>query len=62
MLRMLRAALLLVIAFVFVSNVVVGLGTSNVGPAEKALLVAFGALLVVAAVRVHKIGRGRAPS
>jgi membrane protein YdbS with pleckstrin-like domain len=57
---MLRVALLLVIALLFVSNVVVGLGTSNVGPVEKAVLVAFGALLVLAAVRVQKIGRGQA--
>jgi peptidoglycan/LPS O-acetylase OafA/YrhL len=55
MLRLLRVVLLLVIAFVMVTGVVLGLA-NDTGPVEKIVLVAFGAVLVVAAVRVNRIG------
>lgn len=56
MLRLLRIALLLGIAFLMIGTVVIGLGTHNTGPMEKIVLVAFGVMLVVGAGRVHKIG------
>ena len=55
--RLLRIALLLVIALLMVTNVVFGLGTANTGPVEKLVLLGFGALLVMAAVLVSRIGR-----
>jgi hypothetical protein len=55
MLRLLRIALLLVIAFVMVTGVVLGLA-NDTGPVEKIFLVAFGAALIFAAVRVNSIG------
>jgi hypothetical protein len=55
MLRLLRIALLLLIAFVMVTGVVIGLG-NDTGPIEKVILVAFGAALVLAAVWVNRIG------
>ncbi len=61
MLRLLRIALLLVIASIMLGTVVIGLGTHSTGPVEKVLLVAFGILLVVAASRVHKIGAAPSP-
>jgi hypothetical protein len=57
MLRLLRIALLLVIAMLMVTNVVAGLATAKTGPVEKVTLVGFGALLVMAAVLVSRIGR-----
>jgi hypothetical protein len=47
--------LLLVIAFVMVTGVVLGLA-NDTGPVEKIFLVAFGAALIFAAVRVNSIG------
>jgi hypothetical protein len=41
---------------------VVGLGTADTGPVEKVVLVAFGGLLILAALRVHKLGTGSAAS
>lgn len=55
LLRLLRIVLLLVIAFVMVTGVVLGLA-NNTGPVEKAVLVAFGVVLVLAAVKVNRIG------
>jgi hypothetical protein len=55
MLTLVRIALLLVIAGFLIGGVVVGLGMDT-GPFEKVVLVAFGALLVAAAVKVNKIG------
>jgi hypothetical protein len=52
-------ALLVVIALLMIAGVVVGLGTGNTGPFEKVVLVAYGALLVWAAVLVHRIGTAR---
>ena len=55
--RLLRVLLLAVIAALMVATVVVGIGSHDTGVLEKAVLVAFGALLVLASLRVHKIGR-----
>jgi hypothetical protein len=54
MLRLLRIALLLVIA-IMVSGVAVGL-VNDTGPFEKVVLLAVGAGLVWAAVMVNRIG------
>jgi peptidoglycan/LPS O-acetylase OafA/YrhL len=56
MMGLMRNALLVALAVLMVSTVAVGLGTPNTGPFEKALLLAFGAMLVLAAVKVHRIG------
>jgi hypothetical protein len=55
MLRLLRIALLLLLAFVMVTGVVLGLA-DDTGPLEKVVLVVFGAVLVFAAVKVNQIG------
>ena len=55
MLRLLRIVLLLIIAFVMVTGVVIGVANET-GNVEKVLLLAFGALLVFAAVKVNQIG------
>lgn len=55
--RLLRLLLLAVIAVLMVATVVVGIGSHDTGVLEKAVLVGFGALLVVASIRVQKIGR-----
>jgi hypothetical protein len=55
MLRLLRIALLLLIAFVMLTGVVIGLA-NDTGPLEKVVLVAFGAVLVFAALKVSQIG------
>ncbi len=57
MLKLLRIALLLVIAFLMLTGVVIGLGTTGTGPIEKAVLVVYGGMLLVAAVKVNSIGR-----
>jgi hypothetical protein len=62
MMKLVRFVLLLVIATLMVSTVVVGVGTANTGPLEKVLLVAFGGLLILAALKVHKLGTGSAAS
>jgi hypothetical protein len=62
MMKLVRFVLLLVIATLMVSTVLVGLGTASTGPVEKVVLVAFGGLLVVAALKVHKLGTGSAAS
>jgi peptidoglycan/LPS O-acetylase OafA/YrhL len=56
MMKLVRFVLLLVIATLMVSTVVVGLGTADTGPVEKVVLVAFGGLLILAALKVHKLG------
>jgi hypothetical protein len=61
MLRLLRIALLLVIAFVMVGGVVIGVA-NDTGPLEKVVLLAFGAVLLWAAVMVNKIGAAHADS
>jgi hypothetical protein len=58
MVRLLRLVLLLVIATLLVM-VVVGLATGSTGALEKAVLLAFGLLLVVAATRVRGLGGPR---
>ena len=55
--RLLRVLLLAVIAVMMVATVVVGIGSHDTGVLEKAALVGFGALLVLATIRVQKIGR-----
>jgi hypothetical protein len=57
MLGLLRVALLAVIGLLLVGTVVIGIGSENTGIIEKASLVGIGALLVMASIRVRKIGR-----
>jgi hypothetical protein len=57
MMRLVRIVLLSAIALLMVSTVVIGLGTAGTGPVEKAVLIAFGGLLMLAAMKVHKLGR-----
>ena len=54
--RLLRMALQVVIFFLLLS-LVVALASDGTGTLEKALLVAFGALLVAGAARVRRVGR-----
>jgi len=54
--RWVRIALLLVIAWLMIGGVVLGLGMDT-GPVEKLVLLALGGLLVLAAVKVQRIGR-----
>jgi hypothetical protein len=61
MMRLLRIVLLSIIALLMVSTVVIGLGTSGTGLMEKGVLIAFGALLVLAAVKVHSLGTHPSP-
>jgi peptidoglycan/LPS O-acetylase OafA/YrhL len=56
MMRLLRIVLLSVIALLMLCTVAVGLGTAATGLVEKGVLVAFGGLLLVAAVKVHNLG------
>jgi hypothetical protein len=56
MLRLVRIALLVVIGLLMLSCVVIGLGTENTGAVEKVVLVGFGALLILAAAKVNRIG------
>jgi len=56
MIRVLRLALLSLIALLMVSTVMIGLGSANTGPVEKVVLVAFGGALIMAAVKVHHLG------
>jgi|tagenome__1003787_1003787.scaffolds.fasta_scaffold17038508_1 hypothetical protein len=51
-----RLALLTVIGLLLLCTVVIGLGTGQTGVVEKAVLVAFGLLLVLAAAKVHRLG------
>jgi TRAP-type uncharacterized transport system fused permease subunit len=53
---LLRVALLCIIAVLLINPVVIGLATSNTGPLEKVVLAGLGVLLLLAAVRVHRIG------
>jgi peptidoglycan/LPS O-acetylase OafA/YrhL len=53
--RLLRLVLLVVLVILLVS-VVVGIVTGTTGLAEKAVLVAVGLLLLVAASRVRRLG------
>jgi peptidoglycan/LPS O-acetylase OafA/YrhL len=57
MVRLLRFALLAVIGLLMLTDVVFGLGTTHTGPIEKVVLIAFGVILVMAAVRVSRLGR-----
>jgi len=57
MLTLLRVLLLAIICLFMVATVVVGIGSENTGLLEKAALVGFGAVLVLASIRVHRIGR-----
>lgn len=59
MVRLLRFALLAVIAILLVS-VVIGIVTDATGVLEKLLLAAVGLLLVFAASRVRRLGSSRA--
>ncbi len=61
MMRLLRIVLLSIIALLMVSTVVIGLGTSGTGIVEKAALIAFGGLLMLAAVKVHSLGTHPSP-
>lgn len=54
--KLLRVALLAVIALVMLSGVVIPLASANTGPIEKIVLVVFGGVLVLAAVKVNRIG------
>jgi hypothetical protein len=56
MMRLLRVVLLSIIALLMVSTVVIGLGTSGTGLVEKGVLIAFGGLLILAAVKVQSLG------
>ena len=60
MLRLLRLLLLVGIALLMVGAVAMGVG-SQTGPAEKAVLVAFGGMLLYVAARVNRLGAARAP-
>jgi peptidoglycan/LPS O-acetylase OafA/YrhL len=62
MIRVLRLALLSIIALLMVSTVVMGLGSANTGPVEKVVLAAFGGALILAAVKVHHLGTPRETS
>jgi hypothetical protein len=62
MIRLLRLALLSIIALLMVSTVVMGLGSANTGPVEKVVLVAFGGVLILAAIKVHHLGVDRETS
>ncbi len=62
MIRLLRLALLSIIALLMVSTVVMGLGSANTGPVEKVVLVAFGGVLILAAIKVHNLGANRETS
>jgi hypothetical protein len=57
MMRLLRVLLLAVMSLLMVATVVVGIGSENTGALEKAVLVGFGILLLLASFRVQKIGR-----
>jgi hypothetical protein len=59
--RLLRIVLLSIIALLMVSTVVIGLGTSGTGIVEKGVLIAFGGLLVLAAVKVQSLGTHPSP-
>jgi hypothetical protein len=61
MMRLLRLVLLSIIALLMVSTVVIGLGTSGTGFVEKGVLIAFGGLLILAAVKVHSLGTHPSP-
>jgi hypothetical protein len=61
MMRLLRLVLLSIIALLMVSTVVIGLGTSDTGFVEKGVLIAFGGLLILAAVKVHSLGTHPSP-
>jgi hypothetical protein len=61
MMRLLRLVLLSMIALLMVSTVVIGLGTSGTGFVEKGVLIAFGGLLILAAVKVHSLGTHPSP-
>jgi peptidoglycan/LPS O-acetylase OafA/YrhL len=62
MMRLIRLVLLSIIALLMVSTVVMGLGSANTGPVEKVVLVAFGGVLILAAVKVHHLGAQRQTS
>jgi hypothetical protein len=61
MMRLLRIVLLSIIALLMVSTVVIGLGTRGTGLVEKGVLIAFGGLLVLAALKVHSLGTHPSP-
>jgi hypothetical protein len=56
MMRLIRFVLLSLIALLMIGTVVIGLGSENTGVVEKVVLVAFGGLLILAAVKVHHLG------
>jgi hypothetical protein len=60
MMTLLRWVLLVVIGLLLVGLVVRGVGTTDTGAAEKLALLVAGAVLLFAASRVHRIGRGAA--
>jgi len=58
-LKLLRLALLGVLALLMIEGVVLGLGAKETGPVEKIALVVYAGLLVLAALKVNTIGRRR---
>ena len=54
---LLRVLLLAVIGLLMIATVVIGIGSEGTGLVEKAALLCFGAFLVLASIRVHRMGR-----
>jgi len=55
--KLVRIALLLLIAWLLIAGVVFALAMDT-GPIEKVVMLAVGALLVLAAVKINRIGAG----
>ena len=55
MLRLVRIALLVFLAFLMISGVVLGFG-NDTGPVEKLILIAYAGVLIFAAFKVNKLG------
>jgi multisubunit Na+/H+ antiporter MnhB subunit len=56
MMKLVRLSLLVVIAVLFLTLVVFGVASSSTGALEKAVLVAVGAVLLMTATRVRRLG------